>query len=302
MLVNITGSAIAALLTVTPTALAQSSAPPSLRGSVAGQPGTQVPRMQPPNPVMPTLPPIGEDLAAKHRLTALLSQRTTNFNHASSTQGKNMAVLAKRLNGVIVAPGATFSYYRTVGPYTAENGFYWGRAFSGDRIVPSMGGGVCQGASTLYSTLMRTDLKVVERHQHSLTVPYLPPGEDATVAGTYLDFKFKNDRATPVMIAASADLGRRYLTVALWGKEPSPPIRVKHEVLATYPYKTISHCVSNGTESEVKSPGQPGVKVKTWVYTKTEQGEIERYLGVDTYKPSPRIVEKVCGMSSGTRD
>ncbi|WP_443111922.1 VanW family protein [Alicyclobacillus sp. ALC3] len=208
-----------------------------------------------------------------------------------------MAVLAKRLNGVIVAPGATFSYYRTVGPYTAENGFYWGRAFSGDRIVPSMGGGVCQGASTLYSALMRTDLKVVERHQHSLTVPYLPPGEDATVAGTYLDFKFKNSRATPVMLAATADLSRRYLTVAVWGKTAPPKITVKHEILATYPYRTIRHCMSKASEVGVKSPGQPGVKVKTWVVTEAANGSIERYLGMDTYKASPRIEDAVCVQS-----
>lgn len=211
-----------------------------------------------------------------------------------------MEVLARRLNGVVIAPGETFSYYRTVGPYTAENGFYWGRAFAGDRIVPSMGGGVCQGASTLYSALMRTDLQVIERHQHSLTVPYLPPGEDATVAGTYLNFKFKNNRTTPVMLASTADLSRRYLTVAVWGKTPSPKITVKHQVLETYPFKTIRHCVRKTSEAGVKSPGQPGVKVKTWVVTHGASGTTERYLGIDTYKASPRIEDSVCG--SATRE
>lgn len=249
-----------------------------------------------PQPVMPTLPPQGAQLAYEHGLHELLAQRTTNFHHASASQGKNMVVLANRLNGVVVKPGATFSYYRTVGPYTQENGFYWGRAFSGARIVPSMGGGVCQGASTLYSALLRTDLLIVERHQHSLTVPYLPPGEDATVAGTYLNFQFKNSRSTPVMIAAAADLKQRYLTVAIWGKEPTPSISVRHQVLETYPFQTVRTCDKTlaGAASQVQSPGQPGAKVKTWAVTKTADGTKEKYIGLDTYRPSPRIVRTSC--------
>lgn len=255
---------------------------------------------QPPNPVMPQLPPVGGKLAQEHGLPQLLAQRTTNFYHASASQAKNMTVLARRLNGVVIEPGETFSYYRTVGPYTAENGFFWGRAFSGNRIVPSMGGGVCQGASTLYSALLRTGLPIVERHQHSLTVPYLPPGEDATVAGSYLDFRFRNDRKTAVMLAAAADPARRYLTVAVWGKEPPPAIAVKHEVLATYPYQTARVCVQTTPDGQpvVQSPGQPGVKARTWLEVKTPQGVIRKDLGVDTYRASPRVVQVVCGRAS----
>lgn len=168
------------------------------------------------------VPPIGTEQAKKLSLGYLLAQQTTNFNHASASQAKNIALVARRLNGTVVKPNGVFSYYATVGPYTAENGYHWGRAFSGDRIIPSMGGGVCQGASTLYSALLRTGLPVIERHAHSLKVPYLPPGEDTTVASTYLNFRFRNNRSTPILITAKADVTKRLITVELWGATPAP--------------------------------------------------------------------------------
>lgn len=233
----------------------------------------------------------GESQAKAMKLPYLLASRTTNYNHASPSQGKNIELVATRLNGVVVQPGQVFSYFKVVGPYTAENGYGWGRMFSGDRIVPSIGGGVCQGSSTLYSALLRTGLPILERHHHGLTVPYLPPGEDATVADDYLNFRFRNNRTTPVLITAKA--GNRHLTVAIWGATPGPEIVVKHQILAEYPFRTITKfdATLKPGETKVLAPGQKGVRVKTWLEQKTPKGTEIKDLGIDLYRPSPRIIE-----------
>ncbi|MDA8200644.1 MAG: VanW family protein [Thermaerobacter sp.] len=224
---------------------------------------------------------------------------TTSYAHASATQAVNIEITASRLNGVQVRPGQVFSYYARVGPYTAENGYGWGRAFYGDRIVPSVGGGVCQGASTLYAAVLRSGMKVLERHQHGLTVPYLPPGEDATVAGDFLNFRFQNNTPGAVVIRASAS-ARRY-RLSLWGTVPGPRITVHHQVLATYPFRTIERVdpmLPRGT-TRVLAPGQSGVKVRTWVVEETPLGPVTRDLGVDIYRASPRIV--ITGPGSGAQ-
>ncbi len=229
------------------------------------------------------------------RLPYLLGSSRTNYFHAIPSQEKNIELVARRLNGTLVEPGQVFSYYRRIGPYTAENGFGWGRMFVGDRIVPSVGGGVCQGSSTLYAAVLRTGLPIVERHHHGLTVPYLPPGEDATVASDYLDFRFLDNRTTPVLITASTK--DRHLSVQVWGASPGPQIVVKHEILQEYPFRTVQQFnpqLKPG-ETRVAAPGQPGVKVKTWLEIKTPEGTETKPLSIDTYRPSPRIVE------SGTR-
>lgn len=241
----------------------------------------------PPNPTPP-----GQPKAQSLGLPYVLAQRTTNYYHASASQGKNIELVARRLNGVVVQPGETFSYYQHVGPYTSQNGFGWGRAFDGDRIVPSMGGGVCQGASTLYSALLRTGLPIVERHNHGLTVPYLPAGEDATVAASaHLDFRFKNNQSTPILITSKAYPEKRFLTVAIWGKKPAPGIEVKHRVLAEYPYKTKRKVVPNIKEQKELFPGQAGGTVETWLNIHSKMGIIRKEIGVDRYQSSAHVIE-----------
>jgi vancomycin resistance protein YoaR len=225
------------------------------------------------------------------RLPYRLATCTTNYFHATPSQAKNIELVATRLNGAVVSTGQIFSYYRQVGPYTQANGYGWGRMFVGDRIVPSIGGGVCQGSSTLYSALLRTGLPIVERHQHGLTVPYLPPGEDATVAEDYLDFRFRNNESTPVLITAAA--GQRHLTVSVWGAHPGPEIVVEHKILDEYPFRTITQTnprLQPG-QTVIKAPGQVGVRVKSWLEIKTAHGTEIKNLGIDTYRASPRIVE-----------
>ena len=250
-------------------------------------------RQQNPPLILPELPPVGAELARKMKLPHQLSQRTTNYNHASPSQAKNIELLARRLNGTVVRPNEVFSYYRRVGPYTEKNGYGWGRAFVGDRIVPSMGGGVCQGASTLYSALLRTGLPVVERHNHSLKVPYLPPGEDATVASTYLNFRFRNNQKTPILITAATIPEKRLLTLAIWGATEVPTITVQHKVLQRYPFRVIRRYNKDLDKGEEKVlfPGQDGLKVRTWLETKTPKGVQTREVGVDAYRSSPRIIE-----------
>lgn len=245
---------------------------------------------------MPVNPPApGRQIAEQRHIQHVLSQRTTNYNHATLSQQKNIELVARRLNGVIVQPGSVFSYNRIVGPYTKANGYHWGRAFSGDRIVPSMGGGVCQGASTLYSALLHTDLRIVERHNHGLTVPYLPAGEDATVAeSAHLDFRFQNTEASPVLITARAYPTNRFLTVCIWGTHPIRTFDVHHRIIERYHYNIIYKRMPNTHPSTdpVLFPGQDGAKVVTWVEPHATSHPVRRQVSVDTYLASPRVMAK----------
>ncbi|PSR20099.1 MAG: vanomycin resistance protein VanB [Sulfobacillus acidophilus] len=239
----------------------------------------------------PLAPVVINGRGVADRLPYRLATRTTNYFHATPSQAKNIELVATRLNGAVVSAGQIFSYYRQVGPYTQANGYGWGRMFVGDRIVPSIGGGVCQGSSTLYSALLRTGLPIVERHQHGLTVPYLPPGEDATVAEDYLNFRFRNNQSTPILITAAAS--QRHLTVSIWGARPGPEIVVEHQILDEYPFRTITRTnprLQPG-QTVIEAPGQVGVRVKNWLEIKTAHGTEIKNLGIDTYRASPRIVE-----------
>ena len=66
---------------------------------------------------------------------------------------------------------------------------------------------MCVSSSTLYMSVLRADLEVTERTNHSLTVAYTPLGQDATVSYGSLDFKFKNDTDYPIKIVAVREGG-----------------------------------------------------------------------------------------------
>jgi vancomycin resistance protein VanW len=228
--------------------------------------------------------------------TVEMARFTTNFNHASASQAANIALTARKLTGKVVAPGAVFSYIQATGPYTEAGGYGWGRMFVGDRIVPTIGGGVCQGASTLYNVVLLADLPVVERHQHGLLVPYLPPGRDATVTESGgLDFRFRNNTGGRLVLWGQAV--DRELTLAIFGTKAPPRVTIHTEVLSRTPYRTQYLDAPNlpaGT-SEVVAPGQDGAVSDTWLEIQTPSGTVRRNLGRDTYRSSPRIVRRGTG-------
>ena len=122
----------------------------------------------------------------------LLSTFSTKVYTKTSDRQKNLRIVCEKLSGSILAPNEEFSYNATCGPYNKENGFGKATIFVGKQEKQEYGGGVCQLSSTLYNAVKDLNVKIVERHNHSKKVYYVPDGQDATVSYDSLDFKFKN--------------------------------------------------------------------------------------------------------------
>ena len=63
----------------------------------------------------------------------------------------------------------------------------------GSLVLPSIGGGVCQTATTLFNDAFELGLPILERTNHNLYLSHYPIGRDATVSWGGPDFKFRND-------------------------------------------------------------------------------------------------------------
>ena len=70
----------------------------------------------------------------------------------------------------------------------------------GSLLLPAIGGGVCQTATTLFNNAFELGLPIVERHNHSFYISHYPMGRDATVSWGGPDFAFKNDLKTGILI------------------------------------------------------------------------------------------------------
>jgi hypothetical protein len=112
-------------------------------------------------------------------------------------------------------PGDIFSAAEILGEVTPERGFKEAFVIINGELVPTLGGGSCQIATTLYNAVALADLKVLERRNHSFYFNIYPLGRDAGVYPGQLDFKFENDSSYPVLIKALATNKR--LSFRLYG-------------------------------------------------------------------------------------
>lgn len=126
----------------------------------------------------------------------------------------NIRLTAALINNVVLSPGEEFSFNRRTGEPTRERGFVEAPVIVDGRREPGLGGGMCQVSSTLYNAVLAAQLEVVERHPHSQSVSYVPPGRDATTY-TDKDLRFTNNTRHRLIIRAW--VSSRLLRVDLWG-------------------------------------------------------------------------------------
>lgn len=125
---------------------------------------------------------------------------TTYFKASDAGRSKNIELSAMALNNMIVGIGDYFSFNTMVGERTVDKGYQPALEIINKELVMGIGGGICQTSSTLFNAVDQTDIRIVERHHHSLDIGYVPIGRDATVSYGSLDFKFQNTSGVPFII------------------------------------------------------------------------------------------------------
>ena len=149
----------------------------------------------------------------RRNLKKLGTYSTTSTNTANGNY--NMARAMSSINGTVVQPGETFSYFAVVGPAGQAEGYKAANAIVNGKLVPSYGGGICQTSTTLYGAVLRSGLEIVERSCHSIPSTYCPIGQDAAVSWPNMDFKFKNNTEYPLYIIAGME--GKVLTATIYG-------------------------------------------------------------------------------------
>jgi vancomycin resistance protein VanW len=112
----------------------------------------------------------------------------------------NLKLAAAVLDGTVLAPGETFSFWRLVGRPTRRKGYKEGMVLVNGGFRPGVGGGLCQMSNLIYWMTLHTPLTVTERYRHQYDVfpdadRTLPFGSGATVAYNYIDLQIENRTA-----------------------------------------------------------------------------------------------------------
>ena len=154
---------------------------------------------------------------------SLIGTFSTTFISGVNGRNTNIINAASKVNNQTLQPGEVFSTNKALGPSTLENGYAMAPVIINGRVEDDIGGGVCQVSSTLYNAVLYAELEIVERTNHSLKVGYLDYGYDATLAGDYLDLKFRNDTDLPVFLECYIQGNR--LVASIYGKEMHDEMR-----------------------------------------------------------------------------
>ena len=203
----------------------------------------------------------------------------------------NVTTAAEYLSGTVIEPGAIFSLNQAIGPRTKNRGFGPGPLYANGQIGTTTGGGICKVATTMYNLGVHSDLHLVERHPHSMPVPYVPPGRDATILWGLKDVRFLNNKGHPLVLWAAVQDTTLY--IALYGQYDPPLVEWQREEMNRVPTWTIKRRNRNLAPGEMRSlEGAPGLTVRTWVEVEYPGGiKAKRELGVDYYRPLPNYIE-----------
>ncbi|MBR0104510.1 MAG: VanW family protein [Firmicutes bacterium] len=153
----------------------------------------------------------------------VLGSYYTSYSNGDWGRNENMRIASANINGSVVQPGEIFSSYKAMGDQTLANGYQYAGVIENGVLTSGVGGGVCQVSTTLYNAVIRAELEVVERRNHSLKIGYVPAGMDAAIAGTYTDFKFKNNTKYPVYVEMYTANNKVYANI--YGYETRPANR-----------------------------------------------------------------------------
>lgn len=241
-------------------------------------------------PIEPDLPNISAKEASS--IDTLLARFTTSFNAGKRERTGNLTLAAKEISGLILKPGAKFSYNDVVGPRVAERGYRNAQIFVRGKLEPGLGGGICQVSSTLYNAVLLAGLKIRERHPHSRTVPYVAPGRDATVAYGLRDFRFENSNDSPICLISSVSGSR--LTVDIYGAADD---RRDISIFTSRPAYTaagsktfVDPSMKPGTRRQVEE-GARGVSVTVYRKMKKPDGkQVVEVVSKDRYPAQAAVI------------
>ncbi len=236
------------------------------------------------------------EAASKLGINQRISQYTTVFDARNAPRVGNIDRMASAIDGKVLKPGEVFSLNAATGERNVANGYQEAGVLVDGELVPGIGGGVCQVATTLFNAVYSAGLDVVERSNHSLFVSSYPTGKDAMVNFGVQDLKFKNDTEFGMLLRAR--ISARELTVSIYS---TPLGRTISETTSpqTNPRVPQLKYIDDPTLAQgvevVSAEGKPGFDVTVTRKVMAGGKVLHSDNFVSKYRPWKRVIKKGTG-------
>jgi vancomycin resistance protein YoaR len=139
-----------------------------------------------------------EALSITHKVSEF-----TTYHDCCQNRVTNIHLIADEIDGSIVMPGASFSLNRVVGERTEEEGYLADGTIIGGEIIPTVGGGVSQFATTFYNAVFWGGYEDISHKPHSFYISRYPLGIEATISWPVPDLEFRNNTDQAILIKTS---------------------------------------------------------------------------------------------------
>lgn len=172
-------------------------------------------------PLIYTDPSVNNSQVNELGIKELLGSGTSTFKHSSTIRNFNIEKGAEIVNRILIAPGETFSFVKSLGEVSLEAGFKKAYIIRQGKTELDVGGGICQVSTTLFRAILNSGLNLIERRAHAYRVSYYEedsqPGFDATIYIPKPDLRFINDTAHHILIQSTYDGVNKKLTYDIYG-------------------------------------------------------------------------------------
>lgn len=245
-------------------------------------------------PLKITKPEITTNQISASVFPSVISTFTTKYDASAKGRSTNISLVAEVINGKVLLPGEKFSFNAIVGNTTKEKGYQLATSYINGKMAQDYGGGTCQVSTTLYNAVLRANLEVLSRRNHSYIVSYVDIGTDATIAYPTTDLQFKNNRNYAIKVIASAKNGILKIDILGVKEEVEYEVVIESEITQVIPYttKTIENSSLAAGTQNVLVKGVNGYKSITYKILKLNGAEVSKtVISEDTYKPMTREVE-----------
>jgi len=243
--------------------------------------------------------PVTDAILDTGREDVVLGSTTTAFQSYGrlySNRARNIRLATRILNGTVVQPSETFSFNQIVGPRDREHGFREAPTIINGEMSESYGGGVCQIASTLFSSVLYSGLTILETRPHTHYMHYIGPGFDSTVFYDYVDLRFRNDFNFPITILSETNSSNE-LTIRILGREIVYNVLVEVQTLLRRritEQRILNENLEPGTQ-RITDFGTSRMRVRrTITYTPVNPNTTWQSFTIINninYAPTPRLVE-----------
>jgi len=220
-----------------------------------------------------------------------ISTFTTTYDGSNAPRTSNIHTLGDALDGKLVAPGATFSFNGAVGERTAAKGYQEANAIVNGKLVPQLGGGICQVGTTLFNTAFFAGVPILDRQNHSFFISHYPKGRDATVSWGGPDLKWKNDTKNWILVSVAYTSDS--ITISFYGTDPGRNVQYTTGPFTNetpYPVEKVNDPTLKAGLKLVTDRGETGKKCVV-VRTVTSGGQVVRKdTFASNYKPKIEVV------------